>query len=105
LLVTLAFSIGAAVPLLFVALAGGALVERARSLRQKGPMLRRIGGVVLIVMAIAISQPLQLIPDRRPGLHQRPPTAHRRLVHGASRPQVALGTVSTDGSLALVHAQ
>ncbi len=55
LLVTLAFSIGAAVPLLIVALAGSALVERARSLRQKGPMLRRIGGVVLIVMAIAIS--------------------------------------------------
>jgi cytochrome c biogenesis protein CcdA/thiol-disulfide isomerase/thioredoxin len=51
---TLAFSIGAAVPLLFVALAGGALVERARSLRQKGPMLRRIGGAVFIVMAVAI---------------------------------------------------
>ena len=58
LLVTLAFSIGAAVPLLFIALAGGALVERARSLRQKGPMLRRVGGVVLIVMAIAISTSL-----------------------------------------------
>ena len=58
LLVTLAFSIGAAVPLLFIALAGGALVERARSLRQKGPTLRRVGGVVLIVMAIAISTSL-----------------------------------------------
>ena len=58
LLVTLAFSLGAAVPLLFIALAGGALVERARSLRQKGPTLRRAGGVVLIVMAIAISTSL-----------------------------------------------
>ena len=55
LLVTLAFSIGASVPLLIIALAGSALVERARSLRQHGPLLRRIGGVVLIVMAIAIS--------------------------------------------------
>jgi cytochrome c biogenesis protein CcdA/thiol-disulfide isomerase/thioredoxin len=55
LLVTLAFSVGAAVPLLIVALAGSALVERARSLRQKGPMLRRVGGGVLIIMAIAIS--------------------------------------------------
>ncbi|MFY9782583.1 MAG: cytochrome c biogenesis protein DipZ [Acidimicrobiales bacterium] len=53
--VTLSFSVGAAVPLLIVALAGGALVERARSLRQKGSLLRQIGGVVLIVMAIAIS--------------------------------------------------
>lgn len=54
-ILTLAFSIGAAVPLLFVALAGRALVERARSLREKGPLLRRVGGVVLIGMAIAIS--------------------------------------------------
>jgi len=54
-LVTLAFSIGACVPLLFVALAGSALVERARSLRDKGPVLRQVGGVVLIVMAVAIS--------------------------------------------------
>jgi cytochrome c biogenesis protein CcdA/thiol-disulfide isomerase/thioredoxin len=53
--VTLAFSLGAVVPLLFVALAGGALVERARSLRQRGPALRRIGGAVLIAMAIAIA--------------------------------------------------
>jgi cytochrome c biogenesis protein CcdA/thiol-disulfide isomerase/thioredoxin len=54
-MVTLAFSVGASVPLLFVALAGSALVERAKSLRQRGPMLRRVGGVVLIAMAIAIS--------------------------------------------------
>jgi cytochrome c biogenesis protein CcdA/thiol-disulfide isomerase/thioredoxin len=54
LLVTLAFSIGAAVPLLIIALAGSALVERARSLRQHGPLLRRVGGVVLIAMGLAI---------------------------------------------------
>ena len=53
-LVTITFSIGAAIPLLFVALAGGALVERARWLRQKGPQLRMIGGAVLIVMAACI---------------------------------------------------
>ncbi len=53
-LVTIAFSLGAAVPLLFVALAGGALVERARWLRQKGPQLRMVGGAVLIVMAACI---------------------------------------------------
>jgi cytochrome c biogenesis protein CcdA/thiol-disulfide isomerase/thioredoxin len=54
-LVTLAFSLGAGVPLLIVALAGGGLIERARSLRQRGPMLRRVGGVVLVAMAIAIA--------------------------------------------------
>ncbi len=53
-LVTITFSIGAAIPLLFVALAGGALVERARWLRQKGPQLRMVGGAVLIVMAACI---------------------------------------------------
>jgi cytochrome c biogenesis protein CcdA/thiol-disulfide isomerase/thioredoxin len=54
LLVTLAFSIGASVPLLIIALAGSTLVERARSLRRHGPLLRQIGGLVLIVMAISI---------------------------------------------------
>lgn len=53
--VTLAFSLGAAVPLCVVALAGGALVERVRSLRQHGPLLRRVGGAVFIVMALAIN--------------------------------------------------
>ncbi len=54
LLVTLAFSIGASVPLLIIALAGSTLVERVRSLRRHGPLLRQIGGLVLIVMAFAI---------------------------------------------------
>jgi cytochrome c biogenesis protein CcdA/thiol-disulfide isomerase/thioredoxin len=52
--VTLAFSIGASVPLIVIALAGSALVERARALRAKGPLLRKIGGAVLVVMALAI---------------------------------------------------
>jgi cytochrome c biogenesis protein CcdA/thiol-disulfide isomerase/thioredoxin len=52
--VTLAFSIGAAIPLLFVALAGSTLIERAKTLRQRGPLLRRIGGVVLIGMSFAV---------------------------------------------------
>jgi cytochrome c biogenesis protein CcdA/thiol-disulfide isomerase/thioredoxin len=54
-LVTIAFSIGAAVPLIVVALAGSAIVERARSIREHGPALRRVGGVVLIAMAIVIA--------------------------------------------------
>ncbi|MGD0852689.1 MAG: cytochrome c biogenesis protein DipZ [Acidimicrobiales bacterium] len=54
-LVTLAFAIGAVVPLLFIALAGGGVVHRVRSVRAHAPLARRIGGVVLIVMAIGIA--------------------------------------------------
>jgi cytochrome c biogenesis protein CcdA/thiol-disulfide isomerase/thioredoxin len=53
--VTLAFAIGAVVPLLFIALAGGGLVHRVRSVRTHAPLARRIGGVVLLLMAIGIA--------------------------------------------------
>lgn len=51
---TIAFALGAAVPLLVVALAGSELTRRVRALRQRGPALRRATGVVLIGMALAI---------------------------------------------------
>jgi cytochrome c biogenesis protein CcdA len=54
-LVTLAFAIGAVVPLLFIALAGGGLVHRVRSVRERAPMIRQVGGVVLLLMAIGIA--------------------------------------------------
>lgn len=54
-LVTLAFAIGAGVPLLFIALAGGGLVHRVRSVRAHAPLIRQIGGVVLLLMAIGIA--------------------------------------------------
>jgi cytochrome c biogenesis protein CcdA/thiol-disulfide isomerase/thioredoxin len=54
-LVTIAFSIGASVPLILVALAGGAIVERARAIREHGRALRRVGGAVLIIMAVVIA--------------------------------------------------
>lgn len=54
-LVTLAFAVGAAVPLLFIALAGGGLVHRVRAVRVRAPLFRQIGGVVLLLMAIGIA--------------------------------------------------
>ena len=54
-LVTLAFAIGAVVPLLFIALAGGGLVHRVRSVRTHAPLARQIGGVVLLLMAVGIA--------------------------------------------------
>jgi cytochrome c biogenesis protein CcdA/thiol-disulfide isomerase/thioredoxin len=52
--VTLAFAIGAIIPLLFIALAGGRLVARVKAVREHAPLLRRIGGVVMILMAVGI---------------------------------------------------
>jgi thiol-disulfide isomerase/thioredoxin len=54
-LVTLAFALGAVVPLLFIALAGSGLVHRVRAVRSRAPLYRQIGGVVLLVMAVGIA--------------------------------------------------
>jgi cytochrome c biogenesis protein CcdA/thiol-disulfide isomerase/thioredoxin len=54
-LLTLAFATGAAVPLLAVALAGDALVDRTKALRERAGALRIGGGVVLILMTLAIA--------------------------------------------------
>jgi thiol-disulfide isomerase/thioredoxin len=53
--VTAAFAIGTAVPLLAIAIAGSQLSERIRALRQHAPAVRRIGGAVLVLMAVAIA--------------------------------------------------
>jgi cytochrome c biogenesis protein CcdA/thiol-disulfide isomerase/thioredoxin len=53
-LVTAAFAIGTAVPLLAVALAGGQLSRRVSALRRHAQQVRLAGGAVLIVMAVAI---------------------------------------------------
>jgi cytochrome c biogenesis protein CcdA/thiol-disulfide isomerase/thioredoxin len=52
---TAAFAAGTAVPLLAIALAGGQLSGRNGALRRHAPLVRRIGGVVLVAMAVAIA--------------------------------------------------
>ncbi len=52
---TLAFSVGAAVPLLAVAVAGDQLVGRVRALRRGAGPVRRVGGVVLIAMCVVLA--------------------------------------------------
>jgi cytochrome c biogenesis protein CcdA/thiol-disulfide isomerase/thioredoxin len=49
------FAAGAAVPLLSIALAGDRLIERNRRLSQRARRLRPLGGVLLIVMAVALA--------------------------------------------------
>jgi cytochrome c biogenesis protein CcdA/thiol-disulfide isomerase/thioredoxin len=51
---TAAFAVGTAVPLLAIALAGSQLSSRISTLRRNAPWVRRVGGAVLIVMALVI---------------------------------------------------
>jgi cytochrome c biogenesis protein CcdA/thiol-disulfide isomerase/thioredoxin len=53
--VTAAFAVGTAIPLLAVAIAGSQLAGRVGALKRRAPRLRQVGGVVLIVMAVAIA--------------------------------------------------
>jgi cytochrome c biogenesis protein CcdA/thiol-disulfide isomerase/thioredoxin len=54
-ILTAAFAAGTAVPLLAVAVAGGQLTGRIGAIRRQAPQVRRAGGAVLIVMAVAIA--------------------------------------------------
>jgi cytochrome c biogenesis protein CcdA/thiol-disulfide isomerase/thioredoxin len=54
-ILTAAFAVGTAVPLLAVAVAGGQLTSRIGAIRRKAPQIRQFGGVVLIVMAVVIA--------------------------------------------------
>ena len=54
-ILTAAFAAGTAVPLLAVAVAGEQLSSRLGAIRRRAPQVRRAGGVVLVIMAVAIA--------------------------------------------------
>jgi len=54
-ILTAAFAVGTAVPLFAVALAGNRLTTRVGAIRRHAPQVRRIGGAVLVVIAVAIA--------------------------------------------------
>ena len=54
-ILTAAFAVGTAVPLLAVAAAGGQLTSRVGAIRRRAPQIRRAGGAVLIVFAVLIA--------------------------------------------------
>jgi cytochrome c biogenesis protein CcdA/thiol-disulfide isomerase/thioredoxin len=54
-ILTAAFAVGTAVPLLAVAVAGGQLTNRIGAFRRKAPHIRQVGGAVLVVMAVVIA--------------------------------------------------
>jgi cytochrome c biogenesis protein CcdA/thiol-disulfide isomerase/thioredoxin len=68
IVLTLAFSIGAAIPLLAFALAGRGLAERVKSFRRHERTIRVIGGAVMIALAVGLFFDVpgavqRLIPD------------------------------------------
>ncbi len=54
-ILTAAFAVGTAVPLLAVGVAGGQLAGRVATLRRRAPQVRRVGGAVLVAIAVAIA--------------------------------------------------
>jgi cytochrome c biogenesis protein CcdA/thiol-disulfide isomerase/thioredoxin len=54
-ILTAAFAVGTAVPLLAVAAAGSQLASRVGAIRRRAPQIRRAGGAVLIVFAVLIA--------------------------------------------------
>ena len=53
--VTILFSLGAAIPLLIVAVAGGEIVSRTQALRRHAVALRAGGGAVLVAMTVLLA--------------------------------------------------
>jgi cytochrome c biogenesis protein CcdA/thiol-disulfide isomerase/thioredoxin len=99
LMLTLAFAAGAGVPLLAVALAGDAVIDRVRALRERARGMRIGGGAVLIVMTIAIGLNLT------DGLQQDVPgytSALQSGVEGGRSVQSQLHSLTGGGSAALM---
>jgi cytochrome c biogenesis protein CcdA/thiol-disulfide isomerase/thioredoxin len=102
-ILTAAFAVGTAVPLLAVALAGGQLTGRVRALRRHAPAVRQVGGVVLVAMAVAIGfnvfDGLQRdIPGYSTAL-QGSPSIHKQLSALSGAPQhTALAACKADTS-------
>lgn len=70
---TVSFAVGAALPLLVFALAGRRVAERVRAFRRRQTLIRRIGGTVMILLAVALLLDLpavlqRAIPDYTSGL-------------------------------------
>jgi cytochrome c biogenesis protein CcdA/thiol-disulfide isomerase/thioredoxin len=91
---TVAFAVGVAVPLLAVALAGEEVARRVGAVRRHAPAVRRIGGVVLIVMALAISSNLF------DGL-QRDVPAYSDALQGSTSVRHELSTLTGNGGSSL----
>ena len=91
---TAAFAAGTAVPLLAVALAGGQLSGRIGAIRRRAPLVRQVGGVVLVAMAVAIAF------DVFAGLQRLVP-GYTAALQGSSHIRKQLNTLTGTGRTAL----
>jgi cytochrome c biogenesis protein CcdA/thiol-disulfide isomerase/thioredoxin len=91
---TAAFAVGTALPLLAVALAGDQLSGRIGAFRRRAPLVRQIGGVVLVVMAVAIAF------DVFAGLQRLVP-GYSSALQGSQHVRKQLNTLTGSGSTAL----
>ncbi len=97
---TVAFGIGVAVPLLVVALAGTELMRRVRVLREHGPRLRQVSGVVLVGMALAIGlNAFTALQRDLPGYT----TALQNRFEGSAATRQQLGQLTGNGASSLAH--
>ena len=76
IVLTLAFAIGTAIPLLFFALAGRRVAERVRAFRSHQRGIRIVGGVVMLALAVAIAFNLpatlqRILPDYTSSLQDK----------------------------------
>ncbi|NMO01048.1 cytochrome c biogenesis protein DipZ [Gordonia sp. TBRC 11910] len=93
---TISFATGAAIPLVFFALAGASMTARLTAYRKRQRAFRVAGGVVLIVMAVAIAANLpavvqRLVPSYTNGVEQA--IARQDAVTGALRAGGAGGSL------------
>jgi cytochrome c biogenesis protein CcdA/thiol-disulfide isomerase/thioredoxin len=99
LLLTVAFAVGSGVPLLAVALAGDAVIDRVRALRDRARGMRIAGGAVLVVMTLAIALNLT------DGLQQDVPgytSALQSSLEGGKSVQSQLQSLTRGGGAALM---
>ncbi len=84
---TAAFAVGTAVPLLAVAVAGNRLAGRVGAVRRHAPRVRQAGGIILLVMAVAIGA------DAFAGL-QRAVPGYATALQGSAKVRKQLGALS-----------
>ncbi|WP_310785517.1 cytochrome c biogenesis protein DipZ [Mycobacterium sp. Z3061] len=95
---TAAFAVGAALPLLFFALAGQRIAQRVSAFRRRQREIRVGAGIVTILLAVALVFDLpavlqRAIPDYTASLQEK--------VGGSSQVQEKLGGIVTDQNVAL----
>jgi cytochrome c biogenesis protein CcdA/thiol-disulfide isomerase/thioredoxin len=95
IVLTIAFSIGVAIPLLAFALAGQQMASRIKAVRTRMPLVRRITGAVLVATALAV---LFGLADQVQRLVPSYVTAAQSQIEDNDAARAALGTLTSPAS-------